>query len=105
MTRGSSIIAWSSIPFIGPGGAQIQFTQFHRVNAVERSGDTVATLVDNRVEGGVQVLVSTLRVTPSSMYPVSSVTCINVDNDGRHNTTTFQVINGKHRSYLYVTIT
>ena len=93
-TRGSSIIAWKSEEFIGSGGAQTQFIQTQNNGSERWYGDTVATLVDNRIEGGIRLLVSTLRITAMSMYPNPSVTCIHTD-DGNWNTTTFRVI-GKH---------
>ena len=91
-TRGSSIIAWGSDEYIGPGGAQLQFAEVSSASDVRRGiGNTIATLTDNRIESGVRVLTSTLRVIASSMYPNPSVTCIHID-DETSRTANFNVI-------------
>ena len=97
-TRGSSTIAWSSEEYIGPGGAQLVFPAIgipSLTNPMRGIGDTIATFTVNKLEGGVQVLQSTLRVTAMSMYPNPLVKCIHGDESSR--AANFSVI-GKYRS-------
>lgn len=99
-TMGSSVIAWTSEEYIGSGGTQIQFAAGVRSTNIQQIGTTIATLTGDRMENGLQVLTSTLRVNVSSMYPNPSVTCHDVGN-GTSKTANFNVI-GKcvihHRS-------
>ena len=80
-TRGSSIISWASDEYIGQGDTLLQFSSADpaEMRRLDGIGDTVAILTVNRIENGVQVLVSTLRVTATSMYPNPSVICIHGD--------------------------
>ena len=92
-TRGSSTIAWSSEEYIGPGNAQMQFSAIEDPSLPcamckkDGIGDTIATFIANKLEDGVRVLQSTLRVTATSM---SSVRCIHGDESSR--TINFSVI-------------
>ena len=79
-TRGSSVMAWSSDEYIGLGSLL-------EIRIVDNIGDrctssvnpnTIATLINNTVEDGVQVLVSQLHIRVLSQLMSSSVTCINV---------------------------
>ena len=97
-TRGSSTIAWSSEEYIGSGGAQLQFSAVgvpSLTNPMHGIGDTIATFAANKLEGGVRVLQSTLRVTATSMYPNPLVKCIH--GDERSTIVNFSVI-GKYTS-------
>ena len=86
---------------MGQGGVQIQFTQLDPKSRVRHgTGNTIATLTDNRDEDGIWLLVSKLHVTASPMHPnPSSVMCIHVGNDAS-TMMMFQVI-GKH--FLHIT--
>ena len=54
--------------------------------------DTVATLTKNYLDGGVRVLVSTLRILATAEAPNGSVTCIHTDGT-TNETTRFKVLN------------
>ena len=93
-TRGSSIISWASDEYIRRGDTLLQFSSADPLMTGRRGvNDTEAILTVNRIENGVQVLVSTLRITATSMYPTPSVICIHGD-ESRSNAN-FSVI-GKH---------
>ena len=82
VTRGSSILAWSSDEYIGPGGALLTFVAFDPLGTTTASfinPDTAAVLVSSSNENGEIVLESTLQITVSSLFPTSSVACHNVD--------------------------
>lgn len=96
VTRGSSIIAWSSEEYIGSGGAQLIFSTLNSPDDTKISQtypDTVATLVSIT---GSDVLTSTLRIVTSSNSLSASVTCHDA-NLGTRNTTNFYV-NGIQRA-------
>ena len=102
-TRGSSIISWTSDEYIGQGDTLLQFSSADpaEMRRLDGIGDTVAILTVNRIENGVQVLVSTLCVTATSMYPNPSVICIH-GNESRSKAN-FSVI-GKHNYYSILCI-
>ena len=92
-TRGSPIIAWTSEEYIERGATQLNFATFNSIGATKTSPihpNTIATLTNNTMEDGVQVLVSELRIRALSQFLNSSVTCIHIGN-GTTNTTMFQV--------------
>ena len=93
-TRGSSIISWASDEYIGRGDTLLQFSSAD-LAMTERCGvnDTKAILTAKRIENGMQVLVSTLHVTATSMHPTPSVICIHGDES--RSKANFSVI-GKH---------
>ena len=101
-TRGSSIISWASDEYIGQGDTLLQFSSAD-LAMTERCGvnDTKAILTANRIENEVQVLVSTLRVTATSMHPTPSVICIHGDES--RSKANFSVI-GKHNYYSILCI-
>ena len=88
VTRGSSILAWSSDEFIGDD-VQLEFTSLDAPGSTIHSGATFATLISITIENEV-VLKSTLQITASSQFPTSSVACRHIDS-GRINSTTFSV--------------
>ena len=102
-TRGSSIISWASDEYIGQGDTLLQFSSADpaEMRRLDGIGDTVAILTANRIENGVQVLVSTLHVTATSMYPNPSVICIHGDES--RSKANFSVI-GKHNYYSILCI-
>lgn len=78
-TIGSPIIAWISDEYIAPGGVQLAFATVDTIGDTETSSrylSTVATLTGNLLAS--QTLTSTLQLTVSAEYQVSSVTCVNV---------------------------
>ena len=86
------------------GGAQLQFVEISsRVSDVRHGiGNTIATLTGNTIsENGLRVLVSTLRVTASSMYPNPSVTCIHIDS-GISTTANFSVIGTSYSVHVII---
>ena len=93
-TRGSTILAWTSDEYIEPGGTRLELATFNDVGDIRTSpvnSNTVATLIDETNENGVDILVSTLRIKAVSEFLDSSVTCIHVDG-GTMNTTRVQVL-------------
>ena len=80
-TRGSDIIAWTSVEYINPqtGGARIEFSAFD-VGVIRRiDKNTVATLVsavDSVNE--IQTLISLLTIKVSPLYRNPSITCLHV---------------------------
>ena len=81
VTRGSSVIAWSSDEYIEEGGTQLAFATFNHVGDTQRSpitDSTLATLTSKVYEGTVPVLESRLHIIVSSTRSVSTVTCIHV---------------------------
>ena len=80
-TRGSPIIAWTSEEYIERGATQLDFATFNSIGTEEISPvnpNTVATLINNTIEDGVQVLVSQLRIIVSATFSTSTVTCIDI---------------------------
>lgn len=77
-TSGSLVLAWRSDEYIGPNGAELEFTSADGVNSTMTSrfnSDTVATLV--RTNGN-RVTESLLSVTILDTFPNASVTCSDV---------------------------
>lgn len=78
-TTGSSTIAWRSATFIGGGGNQLEFANTDRTGTTQSISTTltVATLTENEVVNGEQVLVSTLDVLVTQNISNSrlSITC------------------------------
>ena len=104
-TRGSPILAWTSDEYIEQGGTQLAFGTFNAVNFTRVSPvnpNTIATLIENTVENGVSVLVSTLRIKALSAFLSSSVNCIHSGN-GNTNSSRVQVI-GMWLVSLYLNI-
>ena len=90
VTRGSPIIAWRSDDYIGT--TQLEFAAVNNVGATDGNQNTaIATLTGNVVVGGVRVLISELKITTSSTFPTSSVSCVHIGS-GAVNTTSFQVL-------------
>ena len=78
--RGSSVMAWISDEYIG-SGSPLHFLIIDNIGDWHTSSinpNTIATLVNNTVEDGVQVLVSQLRIRVLSPLMNSSVTCMDV---------------------------
>lgn len=78
-TRGSPIIAWTSDVYIETGGTQLEFASFSSIGDTSVSPvnpNTIAILVNNTIEGGMQVLVSQLRIIVSDDSGI--IRCINV---------------------------
>ena len=97
-TRGSTILAWTSDEYIEPGGTRLELATFNDVGDTRTSPvnlNTVATLISETRESGIDVLVSTLRIRALSEFLDSSVTCIHVDG-GTMNTTRIQVLGIKY---------
>ena len=96
ITRGSYAIAWSSNVYIGSGGALLTFAEEDRIDAVYNSSNnpTFATLTQNALVNGSQVLESTLHINVQLNSPKASVICIHVG-ERRNTTTTFEVIGKK----------
>ena len=99
VTRGSLGITWISNEFIGPGGAELAFAaQIHNPGDTRRSVShptTVATLVKEYDDGGVQVLVSSLQITTTAGSLTPSVTCKD-ERTRRTTTTNFQLLSKCH---------
>ena len=92
-TRGSVALAWSSDQYIGRGGEELTFTALvdTDVGIMKRSGTvntTVATLINNTLDNGQRLLVSTLRIV---VYDSNTVTCRHTS-DGNVNSTSFRVV-------------
>ena len=97
-TRGSAVLAWASEEYIGARGTRLHFTTFSNIGDIRASLmnlNTVATLINNTVEDGIQVLVSQLRITAQSQFMNPSVTCINIG-FGTQNTTRLHVLGMFH---------
>ena len=74
VTRGSFLITWRSIQYIGAN--RIEFSTNSNEGAVNVfSNITTASLTRNAMENGVQVLESQLRIIVGSNVPSPSVTC------------------------------
>ena len=96
VTRGSPIIAWFSEAFIGPGGTALTFVAMHHPERTLKTvfdSATVATLVRKYDDGGVQVLVSTLRIIATAGSLIPSVTCTDYS---RITTVNFQLLSKGH---------
>lgn len=80
-TRGSDIIAWTSIEYISPltGGTRIEFSAFD-VGVIRRiDKNTVATLVSAADDiKNVSSLISLLIIKVSPLYRNPSITCLHV---------------------------
>ena len=77
-TRGSRSIAWTSEEYIEQGGNPLILATFNAVGFTRTSpinNHTVATLINNTIEDGVPVLVTTLRIIVSSQFITFSVSC------------------------------
>ena len=72
--RGARILQWSSVEYISDSGHNIQILNSPSGMDVRR-GEAHATLVSATTEDGVPVLVSELRITVSSRYPVATIQC------------------------------
>ena len=74
-TRASPIIAWRSTAYIDD---QLEFNRFSSVGDTRNSlvYNTTATLTANRMDNGVQVLVSVLHITVRSDVSSTSVICV-----------------------------
>ena len=92
ITRRSSVLSWSSDDYIGLDGALLTFLAFEPIGTTKSSinSDTVAMLVSNGNENGETVLESTLQITVSSQFPMSSVACHNTAS-GTVNSITFHI--------------
>ena len=90
VTRGSSLMAWSSDEYIGSDGLRLEFVSIERKGINRTAGLAVATLVESSDNNGEITLVSQLRITIYSMYQISSITCHNIG-IGTVNTTTFRM--------------
>ena len=92
-TRGSDIIAWTSVEYISPltGGTRIEFSALD-VGVIRRiDKNTVATLVS--ATENIPSLISLLTIKVSPLYQNPSITCLNV---GRSiNATVSFVVPGK----------
>ena len=80
ITSGSLVMAWRSNEYVGPNGAELEFTSADGVGSMMTStinpeSDTVATLV--RING-TRVIESLLSITVLDVYQTASVTCSNV---------------------------
>ena len=76
-TTGSSILAWSSIEYIGDGGAQLDFTFDEtegRVSTSSINSDVIATLISASDQP--RMISSTLRIIALPGISSFSVTCI-----------------------------
>ena len=90
VTRGSPIIAWRSDDYIGT--TQLEFAAVDSIGATDGNQNTaIATLTGKNFIDGVIVLTSKLRITTSSTFPTSSVSCVHIGS-GAVNTTSFQVL-------------
>lgn len=90
-TRGSLTIAWTSDEYIND---RLEFNTGDDLDGVLPGfidRNTMATFVNDTVEGTTRVLVSQLRIIVSSISLTPSVTCIHV-RDAIPDTFTFQVL-------------
>ena len=92
VTRGSTLIAWSSDEYIGSGGLRLEFISVDQIGTTRSTanGGTVAQLVASTREGGIDTLVSQLNISVQSIYQISSITCHNIGM-GTTNTTAFEI--------------
>ena len=88
VTRGASVLAWSSDEFIGED-IQLQFTSLDRQGSIIHGETAFASLVSVTIENEI-VLKSTLQITASSQFPTSSVACRHIDG-ARINSITFSI--------------
>ena len=97
-TRGSDIIAWTSVEYINPqtGGTRIEFSAFDVGVIKQIDQNTVATLVSAESINEVRVLTSRLTIIVSPLYQNPSIACLHV---GRLiNATVSFVVPGKFSS-------
>jgi hypothetical protein len=90
-TRGSTILDWSSIQYIGELGIQLELTVEDKPGYL-RTGNTVttiATLLSTDTDN--DIIVSTLRIRASANMTYPSVTCAHRDS-GRSKMLTFQYL-------------
>lgn len=64
--------------------------------------DTVATLIDKRMDNGEQVLVSQLRIVASANFTTALITCLS--NDRNMNSTGVQVLGNYYSICAYIII-
>jgi hypothetical protein len=91
------VLNWRSEHYIGTGGDVLQLVSadpLGRTASNSRNPTTVAILISTSRSSGVTTTVSELRLTASSQFPTSSVSCAN-NGDGRVNTIVFQTLFGK----------
>ena len=104
VTRGASIIAWTSDDYIGM--SQLEFGTFDTTGAVDRNeyNTANATLTGNELVDEVRVLTSVLEIRTSLKFPTSSVTCVHTDgHSGAKNSTSlnFEVLGMSNKVYLH----
>ena len=90
VTRGSSIIAWTSDEYFGVG-RQLEFSTADHIGETQKMFGAVATLVNISDDGGVTVLKSRLEFSATAASTNPSVTCVHGADDMR-STSEFQVL-------------
>ena len=90
-TRGSIIITWRSVEYIGAN--RLQFSDGRVVGNEESAGATVANLTRNVVENGERVLESQLRITVGSTISSPSISCAR--DSGNADSVTLHVLVGR----------
>ena len=84
VTQGSPTIAWASSEYIDRG-SYIEFAVFNRPGDVGISPinpNTIATLVDNKIEDGAQILRSVLHIIASAKFSIFSISCFHGNGTG-----------------------
>ena len=76
-TSGSAIQQWSSVDYVGDSGQLLFFGADDTPGTEQRTPNNVSIANLTMVTSNGLVLESQLRITVSSDYPISNVTCIN----------------------------
>ena len=78
-TRGSPTIQWISLQYIDAGGSALDFIAANDgIGAIARSpvnSNSTATLINNTMENGTQILASQLNITTSAEFPTANISC------------------------------
>ena len=86
-TRGTPILEWFSEEYIGTGRDRLQILSESARNTSSVTPDVVAVRINVSIESGVTVIVSELRITASTKYPIATVSCSNGDQRSIQNIT------------------
>ena len=90
-TKGSTILEWQSIEYIGTGGDSIPIYSVGSRDNVTSGGNpsTYATRDSIDIEDGLMIIVSRLFIVAMEQFPTATVTC-QINGNGPSKSITFQ---------------